>query len=84
MQDEKKKLFAECRALIREAVAQSINLVAVHVMQEVTALCDRIVILGRGRVVACGTADELVAQSGERSLEEAFVRLLGTDEGLAA
>jgi len=55
-----------------------------HVMQEVTALCDHIVILGRGRVVARGTADELVAQSGGRSLEEAFVRLLGTDEGLAA
>jgi sodium transport system ATP-binding protein len=55
-----------------------------HVMQEVTALCDRIVILGHGRVVARGTADELIGQSGERSLEEAFVRLLGSAEGLAA
>ena len=55
-----------------------------HVMQEVTALCDRIVILGRGRVVAAGTADELVAHSGERTLEDAFVRLLGSGEGLAA
>jgi len=55
-----------------------------HVMQEVTQLCDRIVILGHGRVVARGTADELTAQSGERSLEEAFVRLLGSAEGLAA
>ncbi len=48
-----------------------------HVMQEVSALCDRIVILGHGRVVADGTAAELVAQSGEATLEEAFVRLLG-------
>jgi len=55
-----------------------------HVMQEVTALCDRIVILGRGRVVAAGTAAELVAQSGAASLEDAFVALLGTGEGLAA
>jgi len=55
-----------------------------HVMQEVTALCDRIVILGHGRVVARGTAAELIEQSGERSLEEAFVRLLGSAEGLAA
>ena len=35
-----------------------------HVMQEVSALCDRIVILGHGKVVATGTAAELVAQSG--------------------
>jgi sodium transport system ATP-binding protein len=55
-----------------------------HVMQEVTALCDSIVILGHGRVVASGTAAELVAQSGETLLEDAFVRLLGSGEGLAA
>jgi sodium transport system ATP-binding protein len=55
-----------------------------HVMQEVSALCDRIVILGHGRVVAVGTAAELLARSGEPTLEEAFVRLLGSGEGLAA
>jgi sodium transport system ATP-binding protein len=55
-----------------------------HVMQEVTALCDRIVILGRGRVVAAGTAAELVARSGAATLEDAFVALLGSGEGIAA
>ena len=55
-----------------------------HVMQEVAALCDRIVILGQGRVVATGTASELMAQSGAATLEDAFVALLGTGEGLAA
>ncbi len=55
-----------------------------HVMQEVAALCDSIVILGRGRVVAQGTAPELVAQSGAATLEDAFVALLGSGEGLAA
>ena len=55
-----------------------------HVMQEVAALCDRIVILGEGRVVAQGSAEELIAQSGAGSLEDAFVSLLGTGEGLAA
>jgi sodium transport system ATP-binding protein len=53
-----------------------------HVMQEVAALCDRIVIIGQGRVVAQGTAAELVARSGEASLEDAFVGLLGSGEGL--
>ena len=55
-----------------------------HVMQEVAALCDHIVILGEGRVVAQGSAAELIAQSGAATLEDAFVSLLGTGEGLAA
>lgn len=55
-----------------------------HVMQEVTALCDRIVILGGGKVVASGTADELKTITGAASLEDAFIRLLGSGEGLAA
>jgi len=55
-----------------------------HVMQEIAALCDRIVILGAGRVVAEGTAAQLIAQSGRNTLEDAFVAHLGTGEGLAA
>ena len=73
------------RELLRELRAQGKCLLfSSHVMQEVSALCQRIVILGQGQVVATGTADELLAQSGERSLEDAFVRLLGSGEGLAA
>ena len=55
-----------------------------HVMQEVAALCDRIVILAQGRVVAAGTAAELIAQAGTPTLEDAFVALIGSGEGLAA
>lgn len=55
-----------------------------HIMQEVAALCDRIVIIAKGTVAADGTADELRAQTGEASLEDAFVKVIGTDEGLHA
>jgi len=55
-----------------------------HIMQEVAALCDRIVIIAKGQVVAAGTADELRAQTGEDNLEDAFVKAIGTDEGLHA
>ena len=55
-----------------------------HIMQEVAALCDRIVIIGHGRVVAEGTPEEILHVSGQTSLEEAFVKLLGTEEGLLA
>ena len=51
-----------------------------HVMQEVSALCDRIVIIAHGRVIADGTAEELRARAHEQSLEEAFVKLIGLAE----
>jgi len=55
-----------------------------HIMQEVAALCDRIVVIARGQVIADGSADELRAQAGESSLEDAFVKLVGADaEGMA-
>jgi sodium transport system ATP-binding protein len=55
-----------------------------HIMQEVAALCDRIVVIAKGKVVADESPDALRAQTGEASLEDAFVKLIGTDEGLAA
>jgi sodium transport system ATP-binding protein len=53
-------------------------LFSTHVMQEVAALCDRIVVIAGGRVVADGTPDELRALAHEQSLEEAFVKIIGT------
>ena len=55
-----------------------------HIMQEVAALCDRIVIVAHGRVVAEGTADQLRAATGEANLEDAFVKAIGSEEGLMA
>jgi sodium transport system ATP-binding protein len=55
-----------------------------HIMQEVAALCDRIVVIAHGRVVADESPDALREQTGEANLEEAFVRLIGSDEGFAA
>ncbi len=55
-----------------------------HIMQEVAALCDRIVVIAHGRVVAAGSADELRAQTGTDNLEDAFVKAIGSEEGLLA
>ncbi|MDE1983512.1 MAG: ATP-binding cassette domain-containing protein, partial [Gammaproteobacteria bacterium] len=54
-----------------------------HVMQEVAQLCDDIVIIARGRIVAHGTPDEIRRQTGETDLEEAFVKAVG-ETGAAA
>ncbi|HWT16356.1 MAG TPA: ATP-binding cassette domain-containing protein [Patescibacteria group bacterium] len=53
-----------------------------HIMQEVSALCDHIVVIAKGKVVAQGSPDALRAQTGEANLEDAFVKAIGTDEGL--
>ena len=50
-----------------------------HVMQEVSALCDRIVVIAKGRVAAHGTPEELVQLTGTSSLEDAFVALTGVE-----
>ena len=74
LRDELRKLRAQGKCLLFSS----------HVMQEVAALCDRIVVLAHGRVVAHGTATELTTQAATASLEDAFVALLGSEEGLAA
>jgi sodium transport system ATP-binding protein len=54
-----------------------------HVMQEVAALCDDIVIIDHGRVVAAGTPIELQQRFGSATLEDAFVAAIGDARGLA-
>ena len=53
-----------------------------HIMQEVSALCERIVVMAHGRVVADGSPDDLCRSTGCSGLEEAFVSVIGSDEGL--
>lgn len=53
-----------------------------HVMQEVAALCDDIVIIGKGRVVMSGTPDAIREKTGYENLEDAFVNAIGSAEGL--
>jgi sodium transport system ATP-binding protein len=53
-----------------------------HVMQEVAALCDRVVVIGGGRVLADDTPQALRERCGAASLEEAFLQLLGGVEGV--
>jgi sodium transport system ATP-binding protein len=67
------------RDFLRQLKAQGrCVLFSTHIMQEVAALCDRIVIIAGGRVVADGTPAELRERAGEQSLEEAFVKIIGS------
>ncbi len=69
------------RHLIRQMRAEGkCVLFSSHIMQEVAALCDHLVLISRGRTVLQGTPDEILAASGHSSLEDAFVSLTGIDE----
>ncbi|MGZ8292385.1 MAG: ABC transporter ATP-binding protein, partial [Telluria sp.] len=58
-------------------------LMATHVMQEVTHLCDDVIVIAKGHTVAQGSPDELCRRTGIANLEDAFVSLVG-EEGIAA
>jgi sodium transport system ATP-binding protein len=53
-----------------------------HVMQEVAMLCEHIVVIANGRVRIQGSPDDLRQAAGQADLEDAFVTLIGTTEGL--
>ena len=48
-----------------------------HLMHEVAAICDHIVIIAKGKVVAQGSIDELLSRAGETDLEEMFLAVTG-------
>jgi sodium transport system ATP-binding protein len=68
------------RELVRELKASGCCvLFSSHVMQEVAALCDDIIIISRGRLAIRGTPDEILASLGTSDLEEAFVRAAASE-----
>ena len=66
------------RAMLRGLRAEGrCVLMSTHLMQEVAVLCDRIVVIAQGRVVADGTPDALREQAQQANLEEAFMKIIG-------
>ena len=66
------------RALLKEEVRQSARLSVLytsHNMREMEEMSDRIIFLQRGKIVAQGTAQEIVARFGQQDLEEVFLKL---------
>ena len=64
------------RALIRQLrEAGKCIVMSSHIMQEVLALADRIVIVAEGRTVASGTTEAVIAEAGATDLEDAFFKL---------
>ncbi len=72
----------ETRALIRELAREHTVMLSSHILPEVEAVCQRMIIISRGRIVASGTADELRRRQSEKSR---FIgELKGPAEAIAA
>jgi ABC-2 type transport system ATP-binding protein len=56
------KQIAEIRALIRSLAGQHTVILSTHILPEVSMVCDGVIIINRGRIVAQGTESELVEQ----------------------
>jgi sodium transport system ATP-binding protein len=52
-------------------------LLSSHIMQEISALCDEVVVIAGGKVHFQGTLEQLLAHTGEANLEDAFVAVTG-------
>ena len=65
--------------VIRELKGRSTVILTTHYLEEAEALSDRIGIMAHGRLIALGTAEELKAQAGAASFEDAFVKLAGEE-----
>ena len=67
----------ELWSVIRKLKGKMTVILTTHYLEEAEALSDRLGIMAKGRLVACGTASELKALAGCDSFEDAFVKLCG-------
>ena len=74
--------MAEDQKYIREQLKEQglTVFLTTHYMEEAEALCDRVYIIKSGKKVAEGTVDEVIAASGRKDLEEAYVFFMGEED----
>ncbi|MCB0491802.1 MAG: ATP-binding cassette domain-containing protein [Cyclobacteriaceae bacterium] len=74
--------IVEIRKLIREIGKEKTVILSTHILPEVEATCDRILIINKGKIVADGTADTLRKQATGQELIKVRIEDGGTDEVL--
>lgn len=68
----------EIRSLIKELGKTKTVILSTHIMQEVEAICDRVIIINKGQIVADDLLADLIAKHNEKTLEPIFVKLTKT------
>ena len=65
------------RQLITELGKTKTIILSTHIMQEVEAVCNKVIIINKGKIVANDTLDGLLSKNKEKSLESIFVKITG-------
>lgn len=63
------------RTMIKDMAESKAIVISTHILEEVEAICTRVIVIAGGRIVANGTPASLKAQSSEGRLDEVFRRL---------
>ena len=75
----------EIRSLIRELGKSKTVILSTHILNEVEALCSKLIILNEGRIIAQGTLEEIAHNLGiknkKHNLEDIFVKLTAEGRG---
>ena len=66
----------EIRQLIINLKQEKTIILSTHLMQEIDALCDKIIILNKGKIVAQGTEEEICKNNSTENIEQAFLKLV--------
>jgi sodium transport system ATP-binding protein len=66
--------------ILRSRAEQRCVIVSTHILSEAERLCDRLVLIDAGVIVAQGTPAELMMRAGKDNLEDAFLTLLGRED----
>jgi ABC-2 type transport system ATP-binding protein len=69
----------EVRSLIKSMAQEKTIILSTHILEEVEAICTRVIIISRGRVVADETPDQLKARQPGARLDQIFRSLTATD-----
>ena len=71
---------AHIRGLITQMGQQKTILISTHLLEEAETVCNRIILMNRGKIMADGSCAEIVARTGCQTLAEAFRKLTASEE----
>ena len=72
----------EIRNLILSLKKNKTIILSTHLMQEIDALCDKIIILNKGKILAQGTEEEICKLHSCKNIEQAFLKLVSNQNGV--